>query len=59
MNKSDIEQQIIKNVDEEGIIEMSKDVISIPSPTGSEWEMAKYMRATFERNGARSQLAEC
>lgn len=51
MNKSDIEQQIIKNVDEEGIIEMSKDVISIPSPTGSEWEMAKYMRSTFEKMG--------
>ena len=27
MNKSDIEQQILKNVNEEGIIEMSKDVI--------------------------------
>ncbi len=32
---------------------MASDVINIPSPTGEELEMAKYMRRTFESIGLR------
>ncbi|MGH9774387.1 MAG: M20 family metallopeptidase [Candidatus Acidiferrales bacterium] len=35
---------IVAEVSEQDIIAMSRDVINIPSPTGSELEMAKYMR---------------
>ena len=48
---SELEHEILAHVSEESIIEMSKDVISIPSPTGQELEMGKYMRKTFEDMG--------
>lgn len=48
---SELEHEILAQVSEESIIEMSKDLISIPSPTGQELEMGKYMRKTFEDMG--------
>ena len=48
---SELEHEILAQVSEESIIEMSKEVISIPSPTGQELEMGKYMRKTFEDMG--------
>lgn len=46
-------RRILSHVDRDGIIEMSKDVISIPSPTGEELEMARYMRSVFQSAGLR------
>ncbi len=48
---SELEHEILAQVSEESIIEMSKEVISIPSPTGQELEMGRYMRKTFEDMG--------
>jgi acetylornithine deacetylase len=41
----------MSQVSEEEIVAMSCDVVNIPSPTGEELEMAKYMRAVFEAAG--------
>lgn len=46
-----MKEQILAAVDQESIVEMSGQVISIPSPTGEEMEMARYMRSTFESMG--------
>ena len=44
-------EAILGQVSEEQIVAMSRDVINIPSPTGEELEMARYMRRTFEQMG--------
>ncbi len=44
-----LEKRILSHVDRDGIVQMSKDVISIPSPTGDEYEMADYMRSVFRK----------
>lgn len=41
-------QTILAQVSEQDIVRMCCDVIDIPSPTGSELEMGRYMRAAFE-----------
>jgi acetylornithine deacetylase len=44
-------QKIIANIREDEIVSMARDVINIPSPTGEELEMGRYMRQTFEALG--------
>ncbi len=43
--------RILAHIDERALVEMCCDVVNIPSPTGSELEMASYMRAAFEQMG--------
>ncbi len=49
MSHSDLTEAILRQVSEEQIVAMSRDVINIPSPTGEELEMARYMRRVFEQ----------
>ena len=49
MSHSDLAKAILAQVSEEQIVAMSRDVINIPSPTGEELEMARYMRKAFEQ----------
>lgn len=48
---SNLERSILEAVDPDSIVEMSRDVISISSPTGQEGEMGKYMQRTFREMG--------
>ncbi len=48
MLKADLVQAILSEVRQDDIVSMSCDVVNIPSPTGNEMDMAKYMRAAFE-----------
>lgn len=49
--KDELAEAIVAQVSEQDIVSMSRDVINIPSPTGSELEMARYMRAAMEEMG--------
>jgi acetylornithine deacetylase/succinyl-diaminopimelate desuccinylase-like protein len=49
--KADLIEAILAQVNEEEIVSMSCDVINIPSSTGEELEMGKYMRAALEGAG--------
>src|SRR5215471_11499698 len=51
--KADLTDAILSEVREEEIIKMACDVIEIPSPTGEELEMGKYMRASLREAGMR------
>lgn len=51
-------RRILDQVDAEGIVSMSKDVISIPSPTGEELEMGRYMKEVFEAMGLQTSWQE-
>ncbi|MCI0402744.1 MAG: M20/M25/M40 family metallo-hydrolase, partial [Acidobacteria bacterium] len=44
-------ERILAQVNEQEIISMACDVINIPSPTGEELEMGRYMRAAMEGMG--------
>ncbi len=44
-------QAILAQVNEEEVVAMSCDVVNIPSPTGEELEMGRYMRLTLEKLG--------
>ena len=44
-------EKIVAQVREEEIVEMSRDVINIPSPTGEELQMAQYMKEIGEGEG--------
>ena len=46
-----LSERILSQIDQDGIIRMSKDVISIPSPTGEELEMGRYMQSAFQEMG--------
>ncbi|MBI4446340.1 MAG: M20/M25/M40 family metallo-hydrolase [Acidobacteria bacterium] len=48
---SELEQKVLSHIDQESIIQMSKDVISISSPTGKELEIGLYMKKTFKEMG--------
>jgi len=43
--------RIVAEVREEEIVAMSRDIINIPSPTGEEFEVAKYMQNALQRLG--------
>jgi acetylornithine deacetylase/succinyl-diaminopimelate desuccinylase-like protein len=49
--KDDLEKKILEHVREDEIVAMSCDVVNIPSPTGEELEMGRYMRRVFEEIG--------
>jgi acetylornithine deacetylase len=51
--KAELVEKILKSVDEQEMVSMACDVINIPSPTGFELEMGKYMRRAFEETGLR------
>ncbi len=53
-----LKQRILSEVNEEEILAMSRDVISISSPTGEELEMGRYMRSRFEEMGLAVQWQE-
>jgi acetylornithine deacetylase len=53
MINAELAEKILAQVNEQEIISMACDVISIPSPTGEELEMARYMRGAFEAIGLR------
>jgi len=44
-------ETILHHVREDEIVSMASDVINIPSPTGEELEMARYLRSAFEAMG--------
>src|SRR5437899_2401773 len=46
--KADFAKEILSQVSEEEIVAMACDVVNIPSPTGEELEMGKYIRAALE-----------
>ncbi len=46
-----LRQRLLSNIDRDDIVRMSREVISIPSPTGEELEMGRYMRAVFQDMG--------
>jgi len=47
----DLRSAIVSRIREDEIVAMCCEVIDIPSPTGGELEMARYMRAAMERLG--------
>ena len=49
--KEDLAKSILAQIREEEIVAMSCDVVNIPSPTGEELEMGRYMRRTLEEAG--------
>ncbi|MGH9710122.1 MAG: M20 family metallopeptidase, partial [Candidatus Acidiferrales bacterium] len=49
--KADFAEAILAQVNAEEIVSMSCDVVNIPSATGEELEMGKYMRAALEAAG--------
>src|ERR1700752_677567 len=49
--KSSLADRILAHIDERALVEMCCDVVNIASPTGSELEMASYMRVAFEQMG--------
>ena len=51
--KPELAEAILAEVSEEDIVKMACDVIEIPSATGEELEMGKYMRAALESAGMR------
>ncbi len=44
---------ILAEVNQEQLVQMCCDLVNIPSPTGEELEMARYMRGAFEQMGLR------
>ena len=55
---SKLAKSILAEVNEKEIVAMACDVVNIPSPTGDELEMGRYMRSTFEELGLRTTWQE-
>ncbi len=53
MPSPELTNTILTQVNEEQLVKMCCDVVNIPSPTGEELEMARYMRAAMEQMGLR------
>ena len=49
--KEDLARAILSEVREDELIAMCSDVVNIPSPTGDELEMGRYMRRALEQTG--------
>src|SRR5713101_7905631 len=49
--KDDLAKAILSQIREEEIVAMSCDVVNIPSPTGEELEMGRYLRRILEEAG--------
>jgi acetylornithine deacetylase len=50
---AELVQAIVSEVREQDIVQMAVDVVDIPSPTGEELEMGRYIRRAFEGIGLR------
>ncbi len=50
---AELAANIVSQVREQDIVQMAVDVVDIPSPTGEELEMGRYMRRAFEGIGLR------
>lgn len=55
---AELSQAILSQVREDEIVQMATDVVNIPSPTGEELEMGRYMRRAFEETGLRATSQE-
>ena len=51
-------ERILKYVTEEGVVELAKNLIRIPSPTGSETEVARFLDKYMKDNGLETELIE-
>src|SRR6266852_2186967 len=49
--KDDLATAILSQIREDEIVAMCCDVVNIPSPTGEELEMGRYMRKALEERG--------
>jgi acetylornithine deacetylase len=49
--KEDLAKAILSQIREDELVSMCCDVVNIPSPTGEELEMGRYMRHAFEEAG--------
>ena len=49
--KKDLAKTILSQIREDEIVAMCCDVVNIPSPTGEELEMSRYMRRALEDTG--------
>src|SRR6266481_2962960 len=49
--KKDLAKTILSQIREDEIVAMCCDVVNIPSPTGEELEMGRYMRRALEDAG--------
>jgi len=49
--KEDLANAILSQIREDEIVSMACDVVNIPSPTGEELEMGRYMRRALEETG--------
>jgi acetylornithine deacetylase len=55
---AELAASIVSQVREQDIVQMAVDVVNIPSPTGEELEMGRYMRRAFEEAGLRAAWQE-
>jgi len=55
--REDLTKAILAQIREDEIVAMSCDVVNIPSPTGEELEMGRYMRRAMEEIGLRVSLS--
>jgi len=55
---AELAASIVSQVREQDIVQMAVDVVNIPSPTGEELEMGRYMRRAFEEAGLRAVWQE-
>lgn len=51
--KDELARAILAQINEEELVSMCCDVVNIPSPTGEEGEMARYMRRALQEAGLR------
>ncbi len=49
--KEDLAKAILSQIREDELVAMCCDVVNIPSPTGEELEMGRYMRRALEETG--------
>lgn len=52
------QQQVLAQIDPDELIDMVKDLVSIPSPTGGEREVGEYLAARFADIGLKVMLQE-
>lgn len=51
-------ERILKFVSQERLIELGKNMINIPSPTGEESELARFLEKYLRQNGLETELIE-
>lgn len=44
-------ERILKYITEEGVVELAKNLINIPSPTAEETEVARFLEKYMKDNG--------